>query len=186
MTIQTYINSDDNFPDRPVPKRLAILRHLQALLEEVSEEDGDAYTLVGKVYRNRTLIGADVNERPKLPAITLLEAPRAGINTFAGHEFEHRKDQWTILVQGMVDNSRRGTDSDDIYYLCQDVERRLNRMQATKANGRAAYPEHHMLGDKITSVEIVAPIVRPPEANVANNAFFYIAIYFGVAAKIGE
>ena len=44
-----------------------------------------------------------------------------------------------------------------------------------------------MLGGRITSVEIVAPIIRPPEAGVANNAFFYIAIYFGVAVKeIGE
>ena len=35
----------NKFPDRPVPKRLDILMHLQALLESVSEDDGDAYTL---------------------------------------------------------------------------------------------------------------------------------------------
>jgi len=172
---------------RPVPKRLVVLRALQALLEGVSEANGDAYTLAGKVYRNRTLLGADVNEGLALPAVTILEAPRAGINAFAGNEREARKDQWTILVQGMTADSRRSDNgSDDIYYLTQDVERRLHRMLAEK-RGRPLYPEHHMLGGKITSAEIVAPIIRPPEAGVANNAFFYIALYLGVAVQeIGE
>jgi len=178
---------NNSFPDRPVPKRLAIMKALQALLEGVAEDAGYAYTLAGKVYRNRTLLGADVNERPNLPAVSILEAPRAGINSFAGNEREARKDQWTILVQGMTADSRRDENgSDDIYYLCQDVERRLHRIMAEK-RGDPMYPEHYMLGGKITSVEIVAPIIRPPEAGVANNAFFYIAIYFGVAVReIGE
>jgi hypothetical protein len=38
----------------------------------------------------------------------------------------------------------------------------------------------------ITSVEIAPPVIRPPEAGVANNAFFYLAIRLGMAAKIGE
>lgn len=179
---------NNSFPDRPVPKRLVILQSLQALLEGVAVDAGDAYTLAGKVYRNRTLLGAEVNERPALPAVSILEAPRAGINSFAGNEREARKDQWTILVQGMTaDNRRDENGSDDIYYLCQDVERRLHRIMAEDRRGRPMYPEHHMLGGKITSVEIVAPIIRPPEAGVANNAFFYIAIYFGVAVReIGE
>lgn len=175
-------------PNRPLPKRLVVLRALQDLLEGVSEANGDAYTLAGKVYRNRTLLGADVTERPALPAVTILEAPRAGINTFAGTEREARKDQWTILVQGMTAESRRNDNgSDDIYFLCQDVERRLHRMLAEKRGGKPLHPEHYMLGGKITSAEIVAPIIRPPEAGVANNAFFYIALYLGVAVQeIGE
>lgn len=177
-----------SFPDRPVPKRLVVLNALQALLESVSETEGDAYTLAGKVYRNRTLLGGEVHEKPALPAVTILEAPRAGINVFAGTEREARKDQWTILVQGMTaDNRRTENGSDDIYYLCQDVERRLHRITAENQRGRPLYPEQYMLGGRITSVEIVAPIIRPPEAGVANNAFFYIAIYLGVAVKeIGE
>lgn len=173
---------------RPVPKRLVVLRALQALLEGVAEADGDAYTLAGKVYRNRTLLGDDVNNRPALPAVAILEAPRAGINMFAGTEREARKDQWTILVQGMTADSRRNDNgSDDIYYLCQDVERRLHRMIAETGRGKPMYPDQYMLGGKITSAEIVAPIIRPPEAGVANNAFFYIALYLGVAVQeIGE
>lgn len=173
---------------RPVPKRLAVLRALQALLEGVSEANGDAYTLAGKVYRNRTLLGDDVSNRPDLPAVTILEAPRAGIQSFTGSGREARKDEWTILLQGMTAESRRNDNgSDDIYYLCQDVERRLHRMQSENGRGRPMYPEHYLLGGKITSAEIVAPIIRPPEAGVANNAFFYIALYLGVAVQeIGE
>lgn len=181
------MNMLEKIPERPVPKRLAIIRALQALLEGVSEAEGDAFTLAGKVYRNRSLLGADMNERPNLPMVALIEAPRSDIGSYGGDEREMRRDSWSILVQGIAADSKRGEKSDDVYYLCQDVEKRLHRMQAEKpSNGKPLYPEHHMLGGMITSVEIAPPIVRPPENGVANNAFFYIVLRFGVAMKIGD
>lgn len=174
-------------PNRPVPKRLAILLALKSLLEGVSEADGDAFTLAGKVYLNRSLLGADVNEMPNLPAVAIIESPRSDIAGYAGPESEMRRDNWSILVQGISADSRRVEKSNDVYYLCQDVERRLHRMQAEKpGSGRPLYPEHHMLGGMIASAEIVPPIIRPPENGVANNSFFYIVIRFSVAMEIGD
>lgn len=173
-------------PDRPVPLRLQIIRALHALLEGVSEAEGDAFTLAGKVYRNRSLLGADVNEQPNLPAVSIIEAPRSDIGSYAGAGKEMRVDSWSLLVQGIAADSRRGDKSDDVYYLCQDVEKRLARIGATKpGNGSPLYPEHYMLGGIIASVEIVPPIIRPPENGVANNAFFYIVIRISVPMKIG-
>lgn len=169
---------------RPLPKRLAIIRALHALLEGISEENGDAFTMAGRVYRNRSMLGGEVTESP--PAIGILEAPRADIGAFAGSENEMRKDLWTVLIQGICVDGRRGQ-SDDIYFLAQDAEKRLHRMMAEHSQtGRPIYPEHHMLGGMITSVEIAPPIVRPPENGVANNAFFYISIRLGVAMKAGD
>ena len=170
-------------PDRPIPHRLKVMMALQDLIAGASTANGDAFDLADKVYRNRVLIGAEISERP--PVVAIVEAPRADIATFAGEEAAFRKDYWTIMIQGIAADNRKSTE-DDIYYLCQDVERRLNRMQAETRNGNPEYKEHYLLGGMITSVEIAPPVIRPPEAGVANNAFFYLAIRLGMAAKIGE
>jgi hypothetical protein len=169
--------------DRPIPRRLKVIMALQNLIAGASIANGDAFDLADKVFRNRILIGADVTGKP--PAVAIVEAPRADIATFAGEEAAFRKDYWTIMIQGIAADNRKDTE-DDIYYLCQDVERRLNRMQAETRNGRPEYQEDYLLGGMITSVEIAPPVIRPPEAGVANNAFFYLAIRLGMAAKIGE
>lgn len=169
---------------RQPPKRLAVIMALQSLLAQISKADGDYFDLAGKVVRNRVLLGADINERP--PLVAIVEAPRPDIALFAGNESEARKDLWTIMIQGIAFDDRKGG-SDDVYYLAQDVERRLHRIQAEKAqSGNPVYPDDHLLGGMITSVEIAPPVIRPPEAGVANNAFFYLPIRLGMAMKIGE
>lgn len=170
-------------PERPIPRRLKVIMALQSLIAGASKDNGDAFDLAGKVYRNRILIGAEITDKP--PAVAIIEAPRADIATFAGEEAAFRKDYWTIMIQGIAADNRKDTE-DDIYYLCQDVERRLNRMQAETRNGNPEHKEDYLLGGMITSVEIAPPVIRPPEAGVANNAFFYLAIRLGMAAKIGE
>lgn len=172
-------------PSRPKPKRLAVIMALQALLAEISTADGDAFDMADKVYRNRILIGVDINGKP--PALAIIESPRPDFAVYAGEENEARKDNWTILIQGIVADDRTSVTADDAYYLCQDVERRLHRIQATKpGSGSGLFPAAYMLGDMITSIEIAPPVIRPPEALVSSNAFFYIAIRVGIAARIGE
>lgn len=171
-------------PDRPLPKRLKVIMALQKLIEGASTADGYAFDLAGKVFRNRILIGADVTDRP--PAVAIVEAPRADIASFAGEGGQDRKDYWTIMIQGIARDDRMDTE-DDVYFLCQDVERRLLRINETKGmSGNPVYKEDYLLGGMITSVEIAPPVIRPPEAGVANNAFFYLAIRIGMASKIGE
>lgn len=170
-------------PARPLPKRLAVIVALQNLLSKISTADGDKFTLAGKVYRNRVLLGAEVTERP--PILAILEAPRPDIASFAGDENSYRRDSWTLMIQGIAADNRKDS-TDDVYYLCQDVERRLSRIQETKDSGNPKFKDDYMLGGMITSVEIAPPVIRPPEAGVANNAFFYLPIRVGMAAKIGE
>lgn len=171
--------------NRPPPHRLKVIIALQALLSKISTGDGDAFTMTDKVFRNRILIGADISANP--PALAIIEAPRPDYAIFAGEENEARKDLWTIMIQGIVADDRTANTTDDAYFLCQDVERRLNRIQATKGqSGSPLFKDDYLLGGMITTVEIAPPVIRPPEAGVANNAFFYLPIRFGIAAKIGE
>jgi len=171
--------------ERPLPKRLHIIKSLQEVLEQISTIDGDSQTLKGKVYRNRSLLGVEV--AGTVPCLSIIEAPRPDYATFAGEENTMRRDQWTILVQGIVGDDKTDNTGDDAYFLCQDVERRLQRIMATKAGtGNPQYPETYLLGGKITSVEVAPPIVRPPEAEVSRYAFFYIAVRLGVALQVGE
>lgn len=166
------------------PKRLAILIALQQHLAAISVIDGYSHDLADKVYRNRILLGADVTEKP--PAVSILEAPRADLALFAGDWDEMRKDNWTLLIQGIVADDLTPNTSDDAYYLCQDVERRLARLIAENERGMPMYPDEFLLGGIITSVEIAPPVVRPAEAQVSTKSFFYLPIRIGVAVKIGE
>jgi hypothetical protein len=171
--------------NRIPPKRLAVIIALQNLLSHISTDNGDAFDMIGKVFRNRILIGADITGDP--PALAIIEAPRPDIAIFAGEENEARKDMWTIMIQGIVADDRTDVTTDDAYFLCQDVERRLKRIMATKPqSGSPEFKEDYLLGGMITSVEIAPPVIRPPEAGIANNSFFYLPIRLGIAAKIGE
>lgn len=171
--------------NRPKPLRLQIIIALQELLEQISEVDGDAFTLAGKVYRNRILFGEDVTGPGEVPVLSIIEAPRPDFATFAGEDNQARTDHWTLLIQGLAADDRMDT-TDDVFFLCQDVERRLNRIGASKASGSPMFPEVHLLGGKITTIEIAPPVIRPPEAKVSLNSFFYIPVRLGVAMKIGE
>lgn len=171
---------------RPKPQRLRIMLALKELLEQISTADGDAFDLFGKVYTGRTLLGADVTEDDGVPCLAIIEAPRPDFATFAGEENIMRRDNWTLLIQGLAPNDRSANTADYAYFLCQDVERRLQRIMATKGSSSPMYPDIYKLGDKITSVEIAPPVVRPPEAEVSRHSFFYLPVRFGVGLQVGE
>lgn len=171
---------------RTPPLRLSIIMALQEHLEGINKIDGYNYDLRGKVLRNRLLLGTELREdSPAL--VSIVESPRSDIAIFTGEWADMRKDQWTILIQGIVADDKTDNTVDDAYYLCEDVEKRLSRIIAVKT-GRPGpeFPSEHLLGGKITSLEIAPPIVRPPEAQVSASAFFYLPVRLGIAAKIGS
>lgn len=173
-----------NILNRTPPKRLAVLQALQALLEQISTNDGDGFDMAGNVVINRLLFGPDhtaVHEN----TLSIVEAPRPDFAVFAG-DGDSRSDRWTLMIQGVTPDDKTADTELLPYYLCQDVERRLLRITATKSSGSPKYPEDHLLGDMISSVEVAPPVIRPPEAQVSSHAFFYLPIRVGIAVEIGE
>lgn len=163
-----------------IPTRLLILQRLSAQLETITPVNGYAYNLAGNVYRGRTHFGVET----PLPAISILESPHPDIAVYAGQHWDAMCDQWTLLLQGFVDNDLENP-TDPAYYLYAEVVRCLSRVIATRAaTGTPAYPDEHLLGKLITSLEIAPPVVRPPDDGQSSRAFFFLPLRLSVAVPI--
>jgi len=169
-----------------IPTRLLVLQRLQALIADIVPVPGvHDFTLTDKVRRGVMLIGADAIE--DAPLVSIVEAPQTDINAvFTRDDALGRTDMWNLFVQGVVrDDPEHPTD--DAYRLCAAVEAQLARVLGQVDNGgRELYPEHHMLGGLIDRFEILAPVVRPPEAGVSSVAFFYLPLRVGVSMPVGQ
>lgn len=163
-----------------IPTRLLILQRLSEQLETITPDNGYDFDLRGSVYRGRTQFGAEL----KLPALSILESPQPDIARYAGQEFEAMSDQWTLLLQGVVDNDMTNP-TDPAYYLYAEVVRCLGRLiQTRKETGTPIYPDEYLLGRLITNMELAPPVVRPPDEGQSSRAFFFLPIRLGVAVQI--
>lgn len=165
------------------PTRLAILMALTDHLKQITPANGYAFDLSEAVFRGRNLIGADIKQHPML---SILEAPRPDFAVYTDEWGAVRRDQWTILIQGMADDDKQNP-SDNAYYLCAAVEAQLARLIDTRrGTGSPLYPQEHLLGGLITSLDIAPPVVRAPEDRVSTSAFFFLPLRLGVAVEIGR
>jgi hypothetical protein len=164
----------------PVATRLDILKALTAHMQALNPDNGYAYDLRGKVFRGRPLLGADSVNKEELPVLSLMESPRPDLATYTGEWDAIRHDQWTLLLQGLVRDDKVNP-TDHAYDLCAQVEMHLGRLIAVKrTTGLPQYPQEHLLGGRIASLEIAPPVVRPPELSVSASAFFFLPMRLGV------
>ena len=167
-----------------IPTRLLILQRLQSAIETATPgQTVDTYSLTGKVFRGRMLIGEEVKP---LPVVSLIEAPQTDANAVFTRDYQQgRKDMWNLFVQGMVDDDPVNP-CDAAYHLCAAVESRLARITAVDGiSGYPLYPQDYLLGNLISDFEIMAPVVRPPEKTVSGSAFFFLPLRVGVAVPVG-
>ena len=164
----------------PVAKRSAILmkltQHLQPI--EYDSYNGNHYSLASSVFRGRTVFGDEVHE----PFLTILEKPRQLIGPVAGDSKVVRDDTWDLLIQGFATDDKKNP-LDPGYELLAHVEQRMSRLLLQKTNGGGpVYPDEHLLGLKglVTGLSFIIPIVRPPEVDVSDTAFFYMPLSIGV------
>lgn len=166
-----------------LPIRLRILIALVDYLKGITPAGGYDYDLTDAVYRGINLIGSDRKARPML---SVIEAPTPDVALFTGEWADFRRDNWTILIQGIVREDKTNP-SDEAYIVADVVTKRLGRLIGTKADGSGRYvdPENHLLGGLITSLEIAPPVVRNPDDKISLNAFFYLPIRVGVVDDLG-
>lgn len=166
-----------------IPTRLLVIQRLCDLLtSEPLEVHGVMVNLTDKVLRGRSVIGDDV----ATPTLAILESPRADFAVYSGEEEIGRKDNLTLLVQGRIDQDML-TPGDEAYWFAAAIEERLSRVLEVKpSNGRPLYPEHYMLGNLITKLEVAPPVSRPPEDKASATAFFFLVLRVGIAVEIGK
>lgn len=157
------------------PTRLLVVQRLCTLLETL-EFKGQPLDMTGKVSRGRNILGEEV----AAPALSIIEAPRPDFASFAGEEHFMRKDNMILMIQGRAVDDKL-LPGDEAYWLAAAVEQRLSAITATKKHGSPEFPEHHLLGNLITGLEIAPPVVRPPEDKVSQWAFFFLVLRVGIA-----
>lgn len=171
---------------KKIPLRLAILQRLSEHLEALTPANGYSCDLAGRVIRGRIVIGTEEAAGSKLPLLSILESPRPELALFTAEWGSMRSEHWTLLLQGLVRDDLRNP-TDPAYVLAAEVEEHLARIIDVRAEtGNPRYPNEHLLGGLITSLDIAPPVVRPPEHGVAATAFFYLPVRVGIAGKVGQ
>lgn len=157
-----------------ISKRVDILKALTAHLEAVVYREGevDETTLTGRVFRGRTIFGDDTDN----PFLVILEAPRQLASEIGGDDKTKRKDDWRLLIQGFAPDDKINP-LDPAYDLLAAVEKRLARLTSQKDNGGGPlYPEEFRLGRRVETILFTNPIVRPPDNDVSDTAYFYLPV----------
>lgn len=167
-----------------ISKKTVVLRRLTAHLEAV-EYDSDVpdlghVSLASKVYRGRTVFGDEI--RP--PFLSILEAPRQLVSEGRGEAKTTLKYDWGILIQGFVPDYPKHP-TDPAYELAAYVEQRMSRLIQQETSGAGPrYPAEFKLGRLVNDVLFKNPIVRPPDNDVSDTAYFYMPVTFEFVADM--
>lgn len=162
-------------------KKLQILQMLTAHLQGITVAAGYDYDLATSVFRGRTEFGPS----DPLPALSILEIPRPEVGDFAGMENLTHKEDWTLLVQGWIQDDKINP-TDAAYGLGSTVQQRLSDLVAMKKNGGPVNPEIYRLGGLINCLYIAPFTVRPPQAQVSSTAYFFLPLRVGVVTDVSQ
>lgn len=169
-------------------RQLVIMQRLTALLEGITPANGYEYTLTGRVFRGKTVFGA--NET--VPYISILESLRPDPNPLtAGSEKIVREEQWELLIQGWAATNEKFP-TDDLYNLKGAMEHRLARMVATDNTGSPLYPDDYRLGRTggrgglITTARIGPGVVRATTPQPGGVASLYLPLIICYMANVSD
>lgn len=166
----------------PDTKQLTILKRLTVLLEGITPANGYAYDLTGKVFRGKTVFGA----QEMTPFISILESLRPDpMPETAGSEKMIRVEDWEILLQGWVATSSAHP-TDDLYGLKGSMEKRLARMVLINGQGNPVFPGDFRLGGSITTARIGPGVVRAATPQTGGTEALYLPLIICYKADVSD
>lgn len=168
--------------------RVRVQKAMTAALEQNVEGDDYNYTLVGRVYRGRSVYGpSDGNF-----LVSILEPPVPPEWIPVPKETTKQPVNWNLLIQGFVPDDVENP-SDPAQMLMADVKKRFAlekkrfvegaAMQADvyrnpfglgKFRDGANTPEHKNYIEAISFIG--TGIVRPPDDGVSDKAYFWLPL----------
>jgi hypothetical protein len=177
-------------------KQLVILKLMTAHLEGItfdavvptddfeSDNAQQTYTLTGKVYRGRTIFGA---EEGAGPFISILEGKKPdNLPPEVGYANLERYEDWHLLVQGWMDDDPE-TPLDNLYRFKGAVESRLAMIVAVDTQfDRPLYPDIYLLGGLVSEVRIGPGIVRPTTPTPGGTEGFYLPVIVTFAINVAN
>ena len=168
-----------------VPKRLHVLKLLTNHLSAVYgiDPNGNPYDLTGKVFRGRTLYGAD----DPTEMLSILESSTPDIPSYAGNNEAAYEAQWRIFLQGWTADDKQNP-TDPAHWLMAAVQKRLSLVTAKKndGSGRPQDPSIYMFGGLVADFSFGPGVVRPASENPSSRALFYLPVRIGLAAGVDE
>lgn len=159
-------------------KQLRILRRLMDHMGGIDPENLDPNTgapyeisLKDNVFIGKLVFGSEIS----YPALSMLEKPVPEDGIPADELKTIRLENWTLLLQGFVEDGEPHT-TEPAYALKAQVEQRLSQIVATDGEGDPKFPDVFLLGGLIAGMTIGQGVVRPPTQNVSATAFFYLPV----------
>lgn len=162
------------------PKKLDVMLALTDHLAGMTEAGGYGYDMAGRVYRGRTEFG----DETAVPALSILEAPRQPEGLDVGELRSLREESWSLLLQGWVADDKDNP-TDPAYWLEAYVMKRLGEVVAER-NGQPLYQTAYLLGRRITGLVIGPSVVRPPQRELSDKAFFYTPLVVTLAVDVTD
>ena len=143
-------------------------------LHDLKNEDGD-----DQVFRGRTQFGEEVQP----PFLSILEATRPFDPNSGGDSKVKRQSRWPLLLQGFATDDRLNP-TDPAYDLAADVERAIAKLMEMDDQGMPRYPDIYHLGPWQLEVSVSEAIVRAPDPDISDTAFFYLPVILDVVTDL--
>lgn len=168
----------------PDSKRLAVLKALTThIASTVTPANGYNHDLTGQVKRGRAVFGED----DVLPLVSILENLNPDREPATAGAGKRINADWILLVQGWVDNKDRADDSngtDAAHQLMADVKKALAVLLVDGGGGKD--PAEYMLGGLLSNIAIEPGVVRPPQPEVSDRAFFFLRVVLKVEEDLSD
>lgn len=148
------------------PFRLTVLKALTAALEQITVANGYQHDLTGRVFRGRMLF----TQHDPIPLLSIIEPPGSPDDPEVPADTSGRFTKHPLLIQGFVADDPVNP-TDPAYYLLADVQKCL---ASERARGRGY--DILGLGERLMGLQIGRGVVRPPDAVVSGDAFFWLPV----------
>jgi len=146
--------------------KLGVLKTLTASLEQITIANGYQHDMGESVYRGRLLF----TQEDSIPAVAINEPPQIPEGMEWPSTSNTGPTTHPLLVQGFVEDDQKNP-TDPAYRLLGDVQKRLS-YERTREEGFDILG----LGKRITALHIGQAVVRPPDAVISGDSFFWLPI----------
>lgn len=147
------------------PFDLQVLRALTDSLAAIATADGYRHDMAGRVFRGRMLF----SDSDPVPMISVNQPPGIPEDFEVPSGSAAMKHTLEVIIQGFVDDDYENP-TDPAFYLLDDVRRRLawerKREEGFNVLG---------FGARVT-LTVGQGVVRSPDADVSDRAFFWLPV----------
>ncbi len=155
------------------PFDLEVLKALTASLEQIATADNYHNDMAGRVFRGRMLF----SEEDPVPMISVNQPPQIPEEVKVPRGSGAAVTNMDVIIQGFVDDDYENP-TDPAFYLLHDVRRRL-------AWERKREDGFNVLGfGAKVQLHVGQGVVRSPDADVSDRAFFWLPITLEFAEEV--